>query len=432
MIDLKFDRVSKKYRIRQNRGPDRNRSRFVNGLMNLRRRSQDFWALRDVSFEVPRGEALGIIGHNGAGKSTILKLLSNITSPTSGEITINGNLAALIEVGSGFHPELTGRENIFLSGSILGMRRREIARKLDEIIAFAEIGDYVDVPVKWYSSGMYVRLGFSISAYLDPDILLLDEVLAVGDAAFQEKCIRRISELKQAGMTIVYISHDLASVEQLCDRIILLERGAIIAGGSPHEVVAMYQEMMLRSEDFALPEHMGASKEGPKLARITDLYFKDLEGRAVATFRTGDSLVAHLRYSAFRPLNDVVFDLFYFSHEGRFLQCQHTTSQSGEQIDLEQGTGIVEFTCPVLGLQPGLYHVGATIKARDEEESIDWWYGHSLLNVEIGKWVRGNFYMPHEWRLITLDERGDGLEGGPSSVDVTGDIENEDRMRSRT
>jgi ABC-type polysaccharide/polyol phosphate transport system ATPase subunit len=432
MIDLKFDRVSKKYRIRQNAGPGRDGSRFVNRLKNLRRRAQDFWALRDVSFEVPRGAALGIIGPNGAGKSTILKLLSNITSPTSGEITINGNLAALIEVGSGFHPELTGRENIFLSGSILGMRRREIARKLDDIIAFAEIGEYVDVPVKWYSSGMYVRLGFSISAHLDPDILLLDEVLAVGDAAFQAKCLQRITELKRAGTTIVYISHDLVSVEQLCDRIILMERGAIVAGGSPREVVAVYQEMMLRSEHFTLPEHMGASRGGPKLAKITDLYFKNLEGRAVATFRTGDSLVVRLAYSAFQPLNDVVFDVFYYSHDGRFLQCQHTTSQSGEQIDLKQGTGVIEFTCPVLGLQPGLYHVGAIIKPRDEDESIDWWYGHNMLNVEIGKWVRGNFYMPHEWQIIERDEIAGGLAGGPSSVELTGDVKNEGQIRPRS
>src|SRR5689334_5348909 len=197
MIDLRFSQVSKQYRIRQERaagGP-----LLPRALRLLRRRSGAFWALRDVSFDVRRGEALGIIGPNGAGKSTVLKLLSKITAPTAGEIMIRGKLSALIEVGSGFHPELTGRENVYLSGSILGMRRREITRQLDSIVDFAEIRQFIDTPVKHYSSGMYVRLGFSISAHLHPDILLLDEVLAVGDAAFQSKCFRRITELRQSG-----------------------------------------------------------------------------------------------------------------------------------------------------------------------------------------------------------------------------------------
>jgi len=240
MIDLKFDGVSKRYRIRQEAGTDTEPHSLLYKLKTLRRRAQDFWAVRDVSFEVKRGEALGIIGHNGAGKSTILKLLSNITAPTSGEITINGRLAALIEVGSGFHPDLTGRENVYLSGSILGMRRREIAAKLDSIVDFAGISQFIDTPVKRYSSGMYVRLGFSIAAHLDPDILLLDEVLAVGDAAFQAKCINRIKELEQAGTTIVFISHDLKSVERLCNRVILMEHGQIAATGVPSEVIRHY------------------------------------------------------------------------------------------------------------------------------------------------------------------------------------------------
>src|SRR5918992_870086 len=192
MFDIKFDRVSKKYLIRE----ERQQSGAPNSLISrLRRlRSKDFWALNEVSFEVERGEALGIIGHNGAGKSTILKLLSSITAPTSGEITISGRLAALIEVGSGFHPELTGRENVFLSGAILGMGRREIAAKFDRIVEFAGVAPFIEMPVKWYSSGMYVRLGFSIAAHLDPDILLIDEVLAVGDAMFQQQCMARIGE----------------------------------------------------------------------------------------------------------------------------------------------------------------------------------------------------------------------------------------------
>src|SRR5215210_5787743 len=238
MIDLQFKRVSKKYRIR--RDMDGNAS-TVRKLLSIRKRREDFWALKDVSFDVHRAEALGIIGHNGAGKSTILKLLSRITTPTNGEIMINGRLSALIEVGSGFHPELTGRENIYLNGSILGMMRREITKKLESIVEFAELRQFIDTPVKRYSSGMYVRLGFSIAAHLDPDILLLDEVLAVGDAAFQQKCLGRILDLKRAGKTIVFISHDLGAVERLCDRVLLMRRGEIEADGDPRETIALYE-----------------------------------------------------------------------------------------------------------------------------------------------------------------------------------------------
>lgn len=258
MIDLQFNHVSKKYVVRVDESADtRDHNAFVRQWRRMRPRTDEFWAVRDVSFQVRRGEALGIIGHNGAGKSTILKLLSNITAPTAGEITINGRLSALIEVGSGFHPELSGRENVFLSGSILGMRRREIATKLDSIVDFAGVRQFIDMPVKRYSSGMYVRLGFAIAAHLDPDILLLDEVLAVGDAAFQAKCIQRIRELERAGTTIVFISHDLAAVQSLCQRVILMRKGQIATEGLPDEVIEEYH----RGEEMSEAPTMGANPE---------------------------------------------------------------------------------------------------------------------------------------------------------------------------
>src|ERR1700756_2468617 len=212
MFDIRLDHVSKRYIIRN--GSRRPHSPGWPQFAFPRNKRTETWALRNVSFEVAEGESLGIIGNNGAGKSTLLKLLAKITTPTLGEIRIRGRLSALIEVGSGFHPELTGRENIFLNGSMLGMTRSEIARKVESIVEFAAVQEFIDVPVKRYSSGMYVRLGFSIAAHLDPDIVLLDEVLAVGDVAFQAKCLDRISTLRKSGRTIVFVSHDLASVSR--------------------------------------------------------------------------------------------------------------------------------------------------------------------------------------------------------------------------
>src|ERR1700682_3911153 len=253
MIDLKFNRVSKKYKIRAN--GDSPKRWYGRGFG---KRPGQMWALRNVSFQVNEGEALGIVGHNGAGKTTILKILSGITTPTAGEITIRGRLVALVEVSSGFHPELTGRENIYLHGAMLGMRRSEIRRKLDSIIDFSGVGQYIDVPVKRYSSGMYVRLGFSIAAHLDPDVLLLDEVLAVGDAAFQAKCLERIAELRKKGRTIVFISHDLGAVYRLCDRALLLGHGRVLMDGPARSVIDHYQEMTLAGESTPAKEASGS------------------------------------------------------------------------------------------------------------------------------------------------------------------------------
>src|SRR5438874_9732723 len=201
---------------------------------------EEFWALRDVSFEVKRGQVLGIIGRNGAGKSTLLKILSRITEPTLGRVEIHGRVGSLLEVGTGFHPELTGRENIYLNGAILGMRKAEIDRSFDEIVAFADIEQFLDTPVKRYSSGMYVRLAFAVAAYLQPEILIVDEVLAVGDAEFQRKCLGKMGDVAKEGRTVLFVSHNMAAVTRLCDRVIWLDEGRVAMDGTPEEVVSEY------------------------------------------------------------------------------------------------------------------------------------------------------------------------------------------------
>ena len=384
MIDVCFERVSKRYRVRQS---------AVAGA-----RIQDFWAVRDVSFDVARGEALGLIGHNGAGKSTILKLMSQITTPTAGEIRLGGRVAALIEVGSGFHPELTGRENVFLSGSILGMRRREIQAKFGRIVAFAGVGDFIDTPVKWYSSGMYVRLGFSIAAHLEADILLVDEVLAVGDAAFQVQCIERLNELRRSGMTMLLISHDLLSIEKLCDRVAIVEKGHLVAHGAPHEVVAAYQQMTATSHVAAMADANAPSANAA--ARVDGVTFHEEEGQEILSAHTGQPLVARVHYTVSRAVKDAVVELFYYSRDGRVLHCQQSTAVGGGELTLLPGNGAIEFSMPGLGLQPGVYAIGATIRERTGSETIDWWYGRTALSVEPGRAVRGYFYTPHDWRLV--------------------------------
>ena len=402
MMDLIVDRVSKRYTVR--RTDDGTGPRTLGErLRALRRRDDEFWALRDVSFEVARGETLGVIGNNGAGKSTLLKLLSGVTAPTAGQIVINGRLSALIEVGSGFHPELTGRENVFLSGSILGMRRREIADKLERIVEFAGVRDFIDTPVKRYSSGMYLRLGFSIAAHLEPDILLLDEVLAVGDAEFQAKCMERVKQLHSHGRTIVFISHDLFAVERLCSRVVLMQRGQIVANGPARDVVALYQEMNRTRVDEEAPPDVIYPTSGE--VEIGNLECFDRHGRAVTTLRTGDPVTFRLSFVSRVALPDVVFELDVFTKvEGAYGPwCQlSTAAEVGAGIPVAPGAGSVEFHVPSLGLQPADCYVGIRIARAGQPRgtAIAWRDEVVSLRIVPGPRVRGTFYEPHTWRLV--------------------------------
>src|SRR5205814_3872128 len=240
-------------------------------------REERFWALRDISFDVNPGDVIGIIGPNGAGKSTLLKIMSRITDPTEGHINIRGRLASLLEVGTGFHPELTGRENIFLNGAILGMRKTEIVSKFDEIVAFSEIERFLDTPVKHYSSGMYVRLAFAVAAHLNPEILIVDEVLAVGDMAFQKKCLGKMSEVSRGGRTILFVSHNMAAVENLCQRGIVLDRGKLVFDGSSKQAVQHYLNELRDTQDswehiIDLADAAGRASRSGGLLRRVELY----------------------------------------------------------------------------------------------------------------------------------------------------------------
>ncbi|MCX7049586.1 MAG: polysaccharide ABC transporter ATP-binding protein [Candidatus Sumerlaeota bacterium] len=253
--------------------------------------SNEFWALRDVSFDVKQGEVIGIIGRNGAGKSTLLKILSRVTAPTTGRAVLRGRLASLLEVGTGFHAELTGRENIYLNGAIMGMTRAEIDRKFDEIVAFAEVEKFLDTPVKRYSSGMYVRLAFAVSAHLEPEIMIVDEVLAVGDAAFQKKCMGKMSDVAESGRTILFVSHNMAAIESLCRQTILLESGCLINKGPTNEIIAEYMSRIKEIASISLV--LRKDRHGNGRLRFTDVRLESEDGKPVDVFITGKDYVLY-------------------------------------------------------------------------------------------------------------------------------------------
>jgi lipopolysaccharide transport system ATP-binding protein len=315
---------------------------------------KEFWAVHDVSFAVGRGEALGIIGPNGAGKSTILKLLSRILRPTRGSCEVRGRAGALIEVAAGFHPDLTGRENVFLQGAIMGMKRADIARKFDEIVEFAGVSEFIDTQVKRYSSGMNARLGFAIVAHLDPDVLLIDEVLSVGDATFQDRCVDRMRQLIARGIPVVFISHNLPAVLELCTRAIVVDHGTVTFDGDPAAAIQEY-----RLVPWTMPDRIdsGASTSPIRIVR-TELLNDCVEPSAV--FQTGGLLRVRVKYDAPAPVRNasVAVDI----HRGDGVYCAGiNTMMDKRELGALSGTGHVDLVIPRLNLLPGCYLISVGI-----------------------------------------------------------------------
>ena len=352
-----------------------------------------------MSLDVPRGSSVGIIGRNGAGKSTLFKLLAGITAPTTGRIVLNGRLAALIEVGSGFHPELTGRENVFLSGSLLGMTRREIAGKLDRIVEFAGVRRFIDTPVKRYSSGMYVRLGFAIAAHLEPHILLVDEVLAVGDAEFQARCLQRIQELRAQGTTCLFISHDLTAIERLCDRALLLDRGEIAETGTPTDVVATYHRRIIADANAPGEPVVVALKSG---VTLTNLALLDPDAPDAVFCRTGGPLVVSLTYQATRRVA-IEFELRIYAADGRTRIATLRTGERGDELSVDSPGGTIEFSLAAVPLGAGVYYLGALARDLVTDTTVAWWDGETRLHVQDGSRGGGQQRIPHTWRHIQAD-----------------------------
>ncbi|HVT88210.1 MAG TPA: ABC transporter ATP-binding protein [Tepidisphaeraceae bacterium] len=329
--------------------------RLIGKEASQARQDSSFWALKDVSFEVKQGEMIGIIGPNGAGKSTLLKILSRITEPTEGQIELRGRVGSLLEVGTGFHPELTGRENIFLNGAILGMTRVEIARRFDEIVAFSEIEQFLDTPVKRYSSGMYVRLAFAVAAHLEPEILIVDEVLSVGDQSFQNKCLGKMSHVANDGRTILFVSHNMAAVEALCDSGLLLRNGKVRMIGETAGVIEKYlQDGACSSYDIDLTSHAGRAPQGS--VTLKRLRMTDDVGATLGGLHLGQPATFEVHLASERRLPEVSVAIHISSSIGQRVVSLHSRYQCPRQISVD-GHTVVRCRMDSCQLIPGTYSI---------------------------------------------------------------------------
>ena len=328
---------------------------------------REFWALKDVSFEIPRGQAVGIVGDNGAGKSTILKILSGIMKPTSGEMAVHGRLSALIEVGAGFHPDLTGRENVYLNGAILGMNRAEVRRKFDEIVEFSGLAEFIDTPVKRYSSGMFARLGFAVAAHVDPDVLIVDEVLSVGDYLFQRKCMERMAVVLKGGATVIFVSHNLRAVTDLCSRALLLSHGHLLADGPSTEVLQKYMQA-----------GMDASTNGDRPVYLSRFALKDRSGDQVR-FESGAPARIEVEISARQRVERLSLVLMIYDDNQYQLFSASTERMGAPPFTLDPGQKISYAFDLQLHLAPGTYRVAAALYRYDVQREYGTFQGTSFF-----------------------------------------------------
>jgi lipopolysaccharide transport system ATP-binding protein len=385
---IAIDKLGKKYTIHQDRHGRPGSHRISEELVRAFKRPfqrltkgaerssprSEFWALRDVSFEVAEGDVVGIIGRNGAGKSTLLKILSRITEPTEGRIRLNGRVASLLEVGTGFHPELTGRENIFLNGSILGMRRAEIRSKLAEIIEFSGVEQFIDTPVKRYSSGMGLRLAFSVAAHLEPEILIVDEVLAVGDAAFQERCLSKMSHVASAGRTVLFVSHQMQAVANLCDTALQLDRGRIVDLGSPREVVNRY---LAAAGSSGTSERVWTFDEAPgdEIVRLLRVRVEDPQGASPAAFPSENPIYVLLDIHCFETPASLCVGFDLLASDGMHVLRSYQTDGPVRHSRLTRGHNTLRCQIPAGLLNGGTYRLSPRISLHNlqwcvREESV--------------------------------------------------------------
>ena len=399
---IKVQSLSKVYHLgKRQESHDTLRDQLAEGAKRLfqrngrssARNNELLWALRGVSFQVRHGEVVGIVGHNGAGKSTLLKILSRITCPTEGRVEIYGRLGALLEVGTGFHLELTGRENVYLSGAILGMKKKEIDRKFEEIVDFAEIDQFMDTPVKRYSSGMFVRLAYAVTAHLDPDILLVDEVLSVGDLAFQRKCMAHAKRLQKRSATVLIVSHNMFAIRETCNRALYISKGRVALDGSPEECIQRYES---ESQLEALRDDQGADSSHSPI-RITSMDLCDEEGTPSRTFNHGDRMRVLLNFEISQRMTDPNF-VVAFIRSDNVACCNHTSASDGFRIPPVMGKGSIELLTPPLKLVSDSYTIRVLIwdkqftRLYGNQKGTTFHVRHHLFSTHFGV-----FHEPAQW-----------------------------------
>ncbi|MFC1680193.1 ABC transporter ATP-binding protein [Pseudomonadota bacterium] len=364
---------------------------------------EEFWALKEVDLKIEEGEVLGIIGRNGAGKSTFLKLLAGITAPTTGRIELRGRIASLLEVGTGFHPELTGRENIFLNGAVLGMRRQEIKAKFDEIVAFADVEQFLDTPVKRYSSGMYVRLAFAVAAHLEPEILVVDEVLAVGDIAFQNKCMGQMGKVSKSGRTVLFVSHNMGAVQSLCTKAAFLERGRLLDVGRTGDIVNQY--VKITSGEFPIGDLADRlDRTGGKELRLLSFDTLGSEGKAVPHLVCGEPFRISLRFKLFAPRKNHL--RFGLSLKDRSIPGHLTELNSyygsSESFGCDAGLHQFTFSGTKMPLRPGAYSINIIVTSG--LEVLDWIADAGQINIIDGVYyTSGQMPLPGSYPLFFMD-----------------------------
>ena len=409
---IELQGISKKYRLGRigsttiRDSVERTWNRLRGGTGNGQAARGDFWALRDLSFTIQPGETVGVIGQNGAGKSTLLKILSRITEPTKGEAILRGRPASLLEVGTGFHPDLSGRENIFLNGAILGMRTREIRKKFDEIVAFSEVEQFIDTPVKRYSSGMYVRLAFAVAAHLEPEILLVDEVLAVGDAAFQKKCLGKMGDVARQGRTVLFVSHNMASILALCERVILLKNGTILGNGPTREIVRDYLKSTIAEEIVDLDER--TDRKGDGSARLVSCKVESVE--AGHFISSSSRMKFTLAYQSDRPLKHVRFlvTIYDYTNTGIYLFDSDAVGGIPETLP---ASGLVTCTTEPINLTPGRCYINiALFRGTAMADHIE---QAASFDVEADEFYRTGRVPAREWVLCLLQHQWSFNESAP-------------------
>ena len=389
-IAIQVEGVGKRFRLRNAGG--RTLKSIVMDRLRAPSSDRDLWALREISFSVEQGTTLGLIGANGAGKSTLLSLLAGTMMPTEGRIATTGVISSLLELGAGFHPDLTGRENVFLAGAIMGLTREQMDRRYDAILEFADIGRFIDQPVKHYSSGMYVRLGFAVAVEVDPDILLVDEVLAVGDASFQRKCLRRMGEFREQKKTMLIISHDLNTIQSVSDQILFLDHGRVLGHGDPGEVIGQY-ESFWRNQASAEKRREWGTRE----VVLTGAEFYDDAGVATTRFSWGCPLNVRLGYEVKTPVGPSVFGFGISDEAGRLVHGSNT--QIG-QVDIPglAGTGSVLLRLPALNLARGTYFFSFSVHSADHKVNYHRLDNAFAIGVESDTGFEGICHMPSEWK----------------------------------